>query len=147
MHTTTTTRGKVQVMPHGTCTRPRALQGAPPASERRKPRRSQPPSVYLQAGGTDSTHFPVLYSLSPQTRISFCRISIQSTIVPVRKSVNDDRTHGFQNQPTGPPKTFLKMKNSTKKFPWQRPPFHSTIMYHNPQQGHRGHCSSIDKKG
>ena len=43
MHTTTTTRGKVQVMPHGTCTRPRALQGAPPAAERRKPR-SQPPS-------------------------------------------------------------------------------------------------------
>ena len=35
------TRGKVQVMPRGTCTRPRALQGALPAAERRKPR-SQP---------------------------------------------------------------------------------------------------------
>jgi hypothetical protein len=31
------TRGKMQVMPRDTCTRPRALQGASPAAERRKP--------------------------------------------------------------------------------------------------------------
>jgi hypothetical protein len=37
------TRGKMQVMPRGICTRTRALQGALPAAERPKPH-SQPPS-------------------------------------------------------------------------------------------------------
>ena len=38
VHIMHATRGKVQVMPRRTCTRPRALQGVPPAAERRKPR-------------------------------------------------------------------------------------------------------------
>ena len=36
------TRGKVQVMPRGTCTRPRVCQGTLPAADRRKPRSQQP---------------------------------------------------------------------------------------------------------
>ena len=35
-------RRKVQGMPHGTCTRPRALRGLPPAGARRQPRHPSP---------------------------------------------------------------------------------------------------------
>jgi hypothetical protein len=82
------TRGKVQVMPRGTCTRPRVCQGTLPAAHRRKPRSQQP-----SRAARDLQIAPIFYTLSDNTVSTYTpRVQVTSVFFsPKTTDQNPDR--------------------------------------------------------